>query len=197
MPELVNAVIEIPKGSKNKYELDEASGLLRLDRVLSSSVHYPANYGFIPRTRGEDGDPLDVIVIGQEPILPLTLVSAKPLGVIWLEEADGARDSKIVAVLADDPQFGPCESVSDLPAHVVPEIENFFQDYKVLEGEPVKVKGLGGVPEAHQEIECAAAAYRDKPCGRRHGVAVGPTMRRLAASPPARRSRRPRARRTA
>src|SRR5438093_2638916 len=125
-------VIEVPKGSKNKYELDKETGLLRLDRVLFSAVHYPANYGFIPRTYCDDGDPLDALVLGQEPLHPLTVVEARAIGVMRMRDEKGL-DDKIVAVSIRDPAFSDYTDHTQLPAHLLREMRRFFEDYKALE----------------------------------------------------------------
>ncbi len=118
----VNVVIEIPKGSKVKYELDKATGLLSVDRVLYSAVHYPANYGFLPRTYCEDGDALDALVLGQEPVVPLCIVRARPIGVMAMTDEKG-RDDKIIAVHADDPEYAVYQDIRDLPPHRLKELK--------------------------------------------------------------------------
>src|ERR1700752_4073259 len=123
------AIIEIPKGSTNKYELDKETGLLRLDRVLYSAVHYPADYGSLPRTYCDDGNPLDALVLGQEPVHPLTIVEARAIGVMRMRDEKGG-DDKIVAVSVRDPAFMDCTDKSQLPPHVLREIRRFFEDYK-------------------------------------------------------------------
>ena len=125
-------VIEIPKGSKNKYELDKETGLLRLDRVLYSAVYYPADYGFIPRSFCDDGDPLDAMVLGQEPVYPLTIVEARAIGVMRMRDEKGI-DDKIVAVSVHDPAFADYTDQDQLPSHVLREVRRFFEDYKTLE----------------------------------------------------------------
>jgi inorganic pyrophosphatase len=152
-------VIEIPKGSKNKYELDKETGLLRLDRVLYSAVHYPADYGFIPRTFCDDGDPLDALVISQEPVHPLTLVEARAIGVMRMRDEKGI-DDKIVAVSVRDPAFADYTDKAQLPSHMLREIRRFFQDYKVLEHKQVVVEDLLGVPDALRIIREALDLYR-------------------------------------
>jgi inorganic pyrophosphatase len=152
-------VIEIPKGSTNKYELDKETGLLRLDRVLYSAVYYPADYGFIPRTYCDDGDPLDALVLGQEPVFPLTIVEARAIGVVRMRDEKGI-DDKIVAVSVRDPSFADYEDKSQLPAHVLRQVRRFFEDYKVLENKQVVVEDLLGPSEAVAIIADALELYR-------------------------------------
>ena len=152
-------VIEIPKGSKNKYELDKQTGLLRLDRVLHSAVYYPADYGFIPRTFCDDGDPLDALVLGQEPVFPLTIVEARAIGVMRMRDEKGI-DDKIVAISVRDPAFSDYTDKSQLPAHVLREIRRFFEDYKTLEHKQVVVEDLLGPAEAIQILRDALDMYR-------------------------------------
>ncbi len=152
-------VIEVPKGSKNKYELDKETGLLRLDRVLYSAVHYPADYGFIPRTFCDDGDPLDSLVLSQEPVYPLTIVEARAIGVVRMRDEKGI-DDKIVAVSVRDPAFAEYTDKQDLPAHQLREIRRFFEDYKVLENKQVVVEDLMGPAEAFRIIREALDMYR-------------------------------------
>ena len=153
------AVIEVPKGSKNKYELDKETGLLRLDRVLFSAVHYPANYGFIPRTFCDDGDPLDVLVLGQEPLHPLTIVESRAIGVMRMRDEKGI-DDKIVAVSVRDPAFSDYHAHDQLPAHLLREMRRFFEDYKVLERKQVLVEDLLGTDDALRIIREALDLYR-------------------------------------
>ena len=152
-------VIEVPSGSKNKYELDKETGLLRLDRVLHSAVHYPANYGFIPRTYCDDGDPLDALVLGQEPVQPLTIVEARAIGVMRMRDEKGL-DDKIVAVSVRDPAFADYLHHTDIPGYLINEIQRFFQDYKVLEKKQVVVQDLLGPAEAVQIVRSALDLYR-------------------------------------
>jgi inorganic pyrophosphatase len=152
-------VIEIPKGSKNKYELDKETGLLRLDRVLYSSVHYPADYGFIPRTFCDDGDPLDALVLGQEPVYPLTIVEARAVGVMRMRDEKGI-DDKIVAVSVHDPAFADYIDKDQLPAHVLRQVRRFFEDYKALEHKQVIVEDMLGPAEALRIIREALELYR-------------------------------------
>ena len=153
------AVIEIPKGSTNKYELDKETGLLRLDRVLYSAVYYPADYGFIPRTFCDDGDPLDVLVLGQEPVFPLTIVEARAVGVMRMRDEKGI-DDKIVAVSVRDPSFSHYTHREQLPAHIFRQVRRFFEDYKVLENMQVVVEDLLGPEEALKIILEAMEMYR-------------------------------------
>lgn len=152
------AVVEIPKGSKCKYELDKDSGLLMLDRVLYASVHYPANYGFIPRTLAGDGDPLDVLVLMQEPVVPLTIVRARAIGGFFMRDEKGV-DDKIVAVAIDDPAVAHYQSHDELPPHVARELLRFFEDYKALENKQVEVTAMYDARRAHQVIDEAVRAY--------------------------------------
>ena len=157
-PDNFSAVIEIPKGSKNKYELDKDTGLLRLDRVLYTSTHNPANYGFIPRTYADDGDPLDVLVICAEPISPLTLVQVYPIGVMRL--LDGGRmDDKIIAVPFLDPNYNTIKHIDDLPPHIFDEMLHFFKVYKQLENLETDVDDLRGPEEARNIIKQCIERY--------------------------------------
>lgn len=147
-------VTEIPAGSKNKYELDKETGLLRLDRILYTSTRYPANYGFIPRTLAEDDDPLDVLILCQEPIMPMTLVECFPIGVLKMTDED-ATDEKIIAIPFKDPTLAEYSDVSELPSHRFEEIRHFFSVYKQLEGMHTSVESLHGREEAeHIILEC-------------------------------------------
>ncbi len=152
-------VVEISKGSKNKYELDKETGLLRLDRVLYSAVYYPADYGFIPRTYCDDGDPLDALVLGQEPVHPLTIVDARAVGVMRMRDEKGI-DDKILAVSVRDPAFADYVHKNQLPAHVLREVQRFFEDYKALEHKQVVVEDLLGPEEAISIINAALDLYR-------------------------------------
>ena len=162
-PEDFWAVIEIEKGSKNKYELDKETGMLRLDRILYTSTHYPANYGFIPRTWAEDGDPLDVLVLCSESIRPLSLVRCFPIGVISMEDG-GSQDEKIIAIPFQDPSYNSYHDVSELPAHLFTEISHFFSVYKNLEGKETVVDELRGKDAARDVIQKCLDAYIEKFC---------------------------------
>ncbi len=159
-PQEFEAVIEIPKGSKCKYELDKYTGLLKLDRILYTSTHYPANYGFIPRTYADDGDPLDVLVLCSEPVYPLTLIRVYPIGVMRMLD-DGKMDDKIIALPLSDPTYLGIRSIDELPPHVFDEIMHFFSVYKQLENKQTAVKSLFGPEVAQRIVFDAIAAYRD------------------------------------
>lgn len=141
LPLEFTVVIEIPRGSSVKYELDKQTGLLKLDRMLHSAVYYPANYGFIPQTLAEDDDPLDVLVLCQEPVDPLTLVSARAIGLMTMVDS-GKRDHKVLAVALNDPEFNSFTEADELPPHRMAMIRRFFLDYKTLEGKAVEVDEL-------------------------------------------------------
>ena len=154
------SVIEIPRGSKLKYELDKKTGMLMLDRVLYSSVHYPANYGFIPQTLAGDGDPLDVLVLMQEPLAPLCIVRARAIGGFAMRDDKGV-DDKIVAVAVDDPSYSHYTDAPQLPPHVLLELRRFFQDYKSLEGKFSEVDELYDRQRAYKVIRESLAGYRN------------------------------------
>ena len=158
-----SAVIEIPKGSHCKYELDKYTGLLRLDRVLYTSTHYPANYGFIPRTFADDGDPLDVLVLCNEPIHPMTLVRVYPIGVMRMLD-DGHIDDKVIAIPFSDPSYNNIRSIDELPGHVFDEIMHFFKVYKQLENKQTDVKELYDRETAEKIVAEAIDGYVDKFC---------------------------------
>jgi len=160
-PQLVPVVIEVPKGSKTKYELDKKSGLIRVDRVLFSSVQYPANYGFIPRTYCGDHDPLDVLVLGQEPVVPLSIMMAKPIGVMVMRD-QGEADDKIIAVHANDPEYVHYNSINELAPHRMTEVSRFFQDYKVLEKKVVVIDQFYDRDDALRIIREAIELYESQ-----------------------------------
>jgi inorganic pyrophosphatase len=157
--EFLPVVIEISQGSKCKYEIDKDTGLLRLDRVLYSAVHYPANYGFIPRSHAGDGDPLDVLVLMQEPVLPLTIVRARVVGGLAMRD-DKGEDDKIVAVCIDDPAYAHYTSIDELPPHIMLELDRFFRDYKLLEGKETEVDQPIGRDRALEVVRDAIRNYR-------------------------------------
>jgi inorganic pyrophosphatase len=152
------SVIEITKGSKNKYELDKESGLLRLDRILYTSTHYPANYGFIPRTLSEDGDPLDVLVLCQEGLEPMSTVECYPIGMINMID-ENEVDQKIVAIPLNDPFLNTYKDINDLPQHQFHEIKHFFEVYKYLENKTTYVEKICGHEEAIDTIKKCKQAY--------------------------------------
>ena len=158
LTEYVPSVIEIPRGSHLKYEVDKPTGLLRLDRVLYSAVFYPANYGFIPRTHADDGDALDILVLMQEPVEPLTIVRARPIGGLRMSD-DMGGDDKIVAVCIDDPAVAHYTATGELPPHVMRELDRFFRDYKTLEGKRSEVGELYDTAEALAVTRRAREAY--------------------------------------
>ena len=155
------SVIEIPKGSKMKYELDKETGLLRLDRVLYTSTHYPANYGFIPLTLAKDNDPLDVLVLCSEQIEPMALVDCYPIGVISMLD-NGAPDDKIISIPFNDPTYNTYKDISQLPQHIFDEMIHFFSVYKTLENKETVIDEAKGVIDAISIIEEAIQAYSDK-----------------------------------
>lgn len=154
------ACIEIPKGSKKKYELDKETGLIILDRILYTSTHYPANYGFIPRTYSQDKDPLDVLVLCDEPFDPLVLVRCKPIGVVKMIDEEAA-DEKIISVCVNDPSMCGYNDISELPPHILDEIKHFFIVYKQLENKTTFVTEINGVEEAKRVIQASIDAYND------------------------------------
>ena len=154
------SVIEIPKGGKNKYELDKETGMLKLDRVLYTATHYPANYGFIPRTYTDDNDPLDVLVLCQENIAPMTLVETYPIGVIIMLDQD-ERDEKIIAVGKNDPYLNMYKDISEIPAHISTEIMHFFEVYKQLEKKTTVVDQILGREEAERIIQKSIDKYKE------------------------------------
>ena len=158
LPSLVNAIIEIPKGSKAKYEIDKNSGLIKLDRVLFSSVMYPAHYGFIPQTYCDDKDPLDILVLCSVDVYPLTIIEAKPIGVMHMVD-QGEQDDKIIAVEQNDQSVNYIDDLSELPPHAMKVIVRFFQDYKALEQKKVSIEHLLGKRYAHKVIEESIELY--------------------------------------
>lgn len=158
------AVIEITKGGKAKYELDKDTGLLRLDRVLYTSTHYPANYGFIPRTYASDGDPLDVLVLCSENIIPMSLVRCYPIGVIIMDDG-GKKDEKIIAIPFDDPTYNSYQDISELPAHIFEEMQHFFSVYKQLEhGKVTEISEVKGSEDAKEIITTCLERYLNDFC---------------------------------
>jgi len=159
-PSAFTAVVEIPLGSSNKYELDKKSGLLKLDRVLHSAVFYPANYGFIPQTMADDGDPLDVLILSSEPVYPLTLISSRPIGVMTMVDQD-ELDYKIISVGISDPEYNNYHDVHELPRHRLAVIRRFFEDYKTLENKKVVVDDILPALDAVPIIQKSLEVYRE------------------------------------
>lgn len=157
-PREFSAIIEIPAGSNVKYELDKKSGLLRLDRVLYSAVYYPANYGFIPQTLAEDDDPLDVLVLCEEPVVPLTIITARCIGLMTMVDS-GKMDHKIIAVATNDPSFNGYQEASQMPGHRLTMLRRFFQDYKLLEEKLVEVDQIHPAAEGYPIINAALERY--------------------------------------
>lgn len=157
-PDTLDCVIEIPRGGRLKYELDKDSGLLRLDRVLYSAVFYPANYGFIPRTYCDDHDPLDILVLGQEPVMPLSLLTARPIGVMQMIDQD-EEDDKIISIHEHDPAYNHLRDISQLPQHTLNELQRFFEDYKALENKKVRIERFKGCTDAQAIIDQAFKLY--------------------------------------
>ncbi len=159
IPEIVNVIVEIPKGSQNKYEYDKDKNIVKLDRVLFSPLHYPGDYGLIPRTLAEDGDPLDALVLVSNPTYPGVLIQARPIGLLRMVDS-GMKDDKILCVAKDDPRYEGYKSMMDMEEHVLKEIAHFFQVYKQLEGKEVEVIGWKDADEAKQVILNAIENYR-------------------------------------
>lgn len=157
------AVVEITKGSKKKYELDKATGMIILDRVLFTATHYPMNYGFIPRTLADDGDPLDVLILCSESIDPSVLVRCYPIGVIRMRDC-GANDEKIIAIPFGDPTYTMFKDISELPKHIFDELKHFFSVYKELEGKATVVNDVGNAKEAVETIQYTIDKYNKKYC---------------------------------
>ncbi len=160
-PEEVNVIIEVPKNSTLKYELDKDTGLIKLDRVLYSAVHYPGDYGFIPRTYWDDDDPLDILVLSNYPVYPLTIVRARPIGVLHMIDND-EQDDKIIAVHAGDPRFSKYMDISDVPEHLMAEIRHFFETYKQLQNKKVRVLDMKNSVIARKLVLQGIEKYKKK-----------------------------------
>jgi len=158
-PRIVNAIIEIPQGSRAKYEIDKPTGLLKLDRVIYSSFHYPVNYGFIPQTLGQDSDPLDILVLCSQSIQPLCLVEALVIGNMQMIDT-GKQDDKIIAVALNDPSVNHYKNIEELPQHFLLELKNYFEQYKVLENKKVEIDNFQDKSEALKIIKDAISFYR-------------------------------------
>jgi inorganic pyrophosphatase len=160
-PEVVRAVIEIPQGSRAKYEIDKDSGLLKLDRVIYSSFHYPINYGFIPKSLGDDGDPLDILVLSSVKIEPLCLVEAKVIGNMQMIDC-GQADDKIIAVAATDPEVNHINDILQVPQHFISMLKHFFEQYKFLENKVVEIDQFQNATQAYSVINEAISLYKTK-----------------------------------
>lgn len=160
-PEIINVIIEINKGSKNKYEIDKETGLIALDRAMHTSQDYPFDYGFVPQTHWDDNDPLDVVVLTTYPLFPGLLAKVRPVAVVHMVDG-GDKDEKIIAVPKDDPRWDHVQDISDVNKHTLKEIEHFFLTYKKLQNKEVTINGLGGAVEAKKAIERAQELYKQK-----------------------------------
>lgn len=161
VPELIYVIVEIPKGSRNKYEYHKAAGVIKLDRVLYSSLHYPGDYGLMPRTYYEDGDPLDVLVMNNEPTFPGCVIEARPIGIFRMEDR-GLPDDKILAVPSTDPLFDGYSDIANIPPHFLREVGHFFEIYKDLEGARTTPLGWGDAAAAKERIEHAVELYKNQ-----------------------------------
>ena len=171
IPQEFNTIVEIPLGSSVKYELDKTTGLIKMDRLLYSAVYYPANYGFIPQTLAEDDDPLDVLVLSQQSVAPLTLIHARAIGLMTMMDA-GSKDHKIIAVATKDPEFSQCREATQLPPHRLLVLRRFFQDYKQLENKLVEVEQIAPAQMTYAVIEDALRRYQDLPAATRRQLDV-------------------------
>ena len=160
-PKKLNAIIEIPKFSRIKYEVDKATGLIKFDRVLYSPMHYPANYGFVPNTWWDDEDPLDILVLGEEPIAPGVLVTVRPIGALQMNDG-GDDDIKVLGVPTEDPRFANTHDLADIEPHLLKEIAHFFARYKELQKKEVKVGDWVGKDAAFAAAEKAIGMYKEK-----------------------------------
>src|SRR5947207_1188168 len=160
IPSVVNAIVEIPKGRRNKFEVDKKTGLLRLDRYLYSSSHYPGDYGFVPQTLAEDGDPLDIVVMVNEPTFPGCLIATRVIGLFRMRDR-GQNDYKLLGVPHSDPLFADYQNLKDVPSHFLREVEHFFATYKQLEGAHVEPMGWATAQDAILEVRSSIQRYRD------------------------------------
>ena len=159
-PEIVNGIIEIPKNTRAKYELDKDSGMLKMDRVLYSAMHYPANYGFIPQTYCDDKDPLDIVVLSQASIVPMCIVDARVIGVMQMLD-NGEKDDKIIAVAENDMSVNHIRDIDELPKHFFRELKNFFEDYKKLENKTVEVEEFQNAEKAREIVKQSMVDYQE------------------------------------
>lgn len=161
VPEIINVIVEIPKGSKNKYEIDKETGLIMLDRAMHSSQDYPFDYGFMPQSHWEDGDPLDVVILTTYPLAPGILVKVRPIAIMNMID-DGDSDAKIIAVPEKDPRWDDIKDLSDINKHTVKEIQHFFMTYKQIQSQEVQVEGWGDKADAHKAITHSQKLYTEK-----------------------------------
>jgi inorganic pyrophosphatase len=161
VPDIINVIIEIPKGSKNKYELDKETGLITLDRALHTSQDYPFDYGFVPQTHWEDGDPLDVVVLTTYALVPGVLVKVRPIGIMNMIDS-GDSDAKIIGVPEKDPRWDEVKDLHDINKHTLKEIEHFFLTYKKLEHKEVHINGFEDIAKAHEAIIKSLQLYKEK-----------------------------------
>lgn len=160
-PEVINVIIEIPRGSKNKYEIDKETGLIALDRAMHTSQDYPFDYGFVPQTHWDDNDPLDVVVLTTYPLSPGILVKVRPIAIANMVD-DGESDAKIIAVPAKDPRFDEANDLEDINKHTIKEIKHFFETYKKIQEKEVVIESFSGAKEAKEAIIKAQALYKEK-----------------------------------
>lgn len=160
-PDIINVIVEIPKGSMNKYEYDKDNSIIKLDRVLFSPLHYPGDYGLVPRTLGEDGDPLDALVLVTNPTYPGVLIEARPIGLLRMNDA-GMMDDKILCVPISDPRYNGLYSINDIEVHILKEMSHFFQVYKDLEGKRVEIVGWYDAPYAREVLLNAMKLYNER-----------------------------------
>lgn len=160
-PNVINVIIEIPKGSKNKYEIDKENGLIKLDRAMKTAQDYPFDYGFVPQSYWEDNDPLDVVLLTTYPLSPGILVEARPVAVMWMKDGDDG-DDKIIAVPKDDPRWDEVNDLADINKHTIKEIQHFFETYKSIEDKEVIVSGVEGREKALAIIQKGLQIYKEK-----------------------------------
>ncbi len=160
-PDVINVIIEIPKGSKNKYEIDKETGLIALDRALHTAQDYPFDYGFMPQSHWEDGDPLDVVVLTTYALAPGVLVKVRPVAVVNMVD-DGESDAKIIAVPEKDPRWDDVQDLADINKHTLKEIEHFFLTYKQIQKKEVLINGIGDKSEAHTAVKKSQELYEEK-----------------------------------
>ncbi len=161
LPDIINVIVEIPKGSKNKYEIDKETGLIKLDRAMKTAQDYPFDYGFVPQTLWEDGDALDVILLTTNPLFPGILVEARPVAVIHMIDG-GEGDDKVIAVPKNDPRWEGVKDLADVNPHTIKEIQHFLETYKTIEGKSVVINGIEGRDAAHAAVTKSLALYQEK-----------------------------------